>query len=175
MKTGILTGAVAVACAAMCIGPGSSAYAQSTPPATTMTAKETTMAHEARGTFDVKLNPLKDEALDGAGLGSMSIAKQFHGDLEGTSVGQMLTAMSAVEGSGAYVAVEKVTGTLGGRKGTFMLQHMGTMDRGVPKLSVTVVPDSGTDELVGLTGTFEIIIADGKHSYVFYYSIAAAH
>lgn len=133
------------------------------------------MAHEARGTFEVKLNPLKDEALDGAGLGSMSIAKQFHGDLEGTSVGQMLTAMSAVEGSGAYVAVEKVTGTLGGRKGTFMLQHMGTMDRGVPKLSVTVVPDSGTDELVGLTGTFEIIIADGKHSYVFYYSIAAAH
>jgi hypothetical protein len=102
----------------------------------------------------------------------MSIDKQFHGDLQGTSKGQMLTAGTAVKGSAGYVAIERVNGTLRGRSGTFILQHTGTMTRGTPQLSVTVVPDSGTDQLVGLTGTMNIVIApDGKHSYDFAYAL----
>jgi hypothetical protein len=101
----------------------------------------------------------------------MTIDKKFHGDLEATSKGQMLTAMSAVKGSAGYVAVERVTGSLNGRKGTFVLQHSATMNRGTPQLSVTVVPDSGTDQLEGLTGKMMIIIAEGKHSYDFEYSL----
>lgn len=101
----------------------------------------------------------------------MSIDKQFHGDLEGTSKGQMLSAMGSVKGSAGYVAMEKVTGTLHGRGGSFVLQHSGTMNRGVPQLLVTVVPDSGTDQLAGLTGTLAIIIDSGKHSYDFEYSL----
>jgi hypothetical protein len=103
----------------------------------------------------------------------MSIDKQFHGDLEATSKGEMLTAMSGtVKGSGAYVAVERVTGTLHGRAGSFALYHIGTMTRGTPHLAVTVVPDSGTGQLTGITGTMNIIIADGKHSYEFEYELA---
>ena len=105
-------------------------------------------------------------------LGRMSIDKQFHGDLEGTSRGQMLTAGTAVTGSAGYVAIEHVSGTLHGRGGTFVLQHSGTMTRGAPQLSITVVPDSGTGELVGLAGQMAIVIADGKHSYDFEYTIA---
>jgi hypothetical protein len=101
----------------------------------------------------------------------MSIDKQFQGDLEATSVGEMLTAGTAVKGSAGYVAVERVSGTLAGRRGTFVLQHTGTMTRGTPQLSVTVVPDSGTGELAGLTGTLAITIADGTHSYDFDYAI----
>ena len=103
----------------------------------------------------------------------MSIDKQFHGDLEGTSQGQMLAAGTSVKGSAGYVAIEKVTGTLRGRSGSFVLQHSGTMTRGAPQLLITVVPDSGTDQLAGLTGKMNIIIAaDGKHSYEFEYTIA---
>ena len=102
----------------------------------------------------------------------MLIDKQFHGDLEGTSKGQMLSAMTAVKGSAGYVAIEKVSGKLHGRTGTFVLQHSGIMNRGVPQQSVTVVPDSGTGELTGLAGKMNIIIADGKHSYEFYYTLA---
>jgi hypothetical protein len=128
----------------------------------------------ASGTFKVKLNPLAaDDYADGATLGRMTIDKQLHGDLEGSSMGQMLTGMSSVKGSAGYVAIERVTGTLNGRSGTFVLQHSATMTRGAPQLSIAVVPDSGTGELVGLTGTMLIIIADGKHSYEFDYSIAS--
>lgn len=127
----------------------------------------------ARGTFEVKLAPQEDKSQD-ATLGRMTIDKQIHGDLEGTSKGQMLTAGSAVKGSGGYVAMERVTGTLSGRSGSFTLQHSATMDRGVPHLSITVVPDSGTDQLVGLTGKFNITIADGKHSYDFEYTLPQA-
>ena len=129
------------------------------------------MTTHATGTFEVKLVPLADDHATSAGLGRMSIDKQFHGDLGASSQGQMMSAMTGVKGSAGYVALERVTGTLAGRKGSFVLQHSGTMDRGTPTLSVSIVPDSGTDELTGLTGTLAIIIADGKHSYDFEYSI----
>ena len=101
----------------------------------------------------------------------MTIDKQFHGDLEATSKGQMLAFSTDVKGSAGYVAMEQVNGTLHGRTGTFVLQHSGTMTRGAPQLSLTVVPDSGTGELVGLAGKMNIIIADGKHSYEFDYTL----
>jgi hypothetical protein len=127
----------------------------------------------ASGTFEVKLTPLPmaDKAED-APLGRMSIDKQFHGDLEATSKGEMLTAGTAVKGSAGYVAIERVSGTLQGRSGTFVLQHSGTMTRGAPQLTVTVVPDSGTGQLVGLAGKLAIKIADGKHSYDLEYTLA---
>jgi len=125
----------------------------------------------ASGTFDVKLTPQAAEDGD-AGLGRMAIDKQFHGDLEGTSRGFMLSsAATVVKGSGGYVAIERVTGALKGRKGTFVLQHSGTMTRGTPLLSVTVVPDSGTGQLEGIAGTLTIKIDNGKHSYVFDYTL----
>jgi hypothetical protein len=126
----------------------------------------------ARGTFDVKVIP---QAADDSSAGPFSrlfLDKQFHGDLEGPSKGQMLGAMSAVEGSGGYVALEQVTGTLRGKRGSFILQHNGTMQKNVPTMIVTVVPDSGTDELAGLAGTMTIIIEGGRHSYEFAYSLA---
>jgi hypothetical protein len=133
---------------------------------------EADVSDHARGTFEVKLTPQPaDDAGADAAVGRMSIDKQFHGDLEGTSKGQMLSAMGSVKGSAGYVAMEKVTGTLHGRGGSFVLQHSGTMNRGVPQLLVTVVPDSGTDQLAGLTGTLAIIIDSGKHSYDFEYSL----
>ena len=130
----------------------------------------------ATGAFEVKIDPQPpDEKAGAPALAHMLINKQFHGDLEATSKGQMLTAMSEVKGSAGYVAVERVTGTLntanGTRKGSFALLHKGLMTRGTPELSVIVVPDSGTGELVGLTGKMNIIIADGKHSYDFEYTL----
>lgn len=116
---------------------------------------------KASGTFEVDLKPLPMAA----GLGRMSIDKKFSGDLEGTSQGEMLSAMGEVKGSAGYVAIEKVTGKLGGKSGTFVLQHTGIMDRGAPSLTVTVVPDSGTGELAGLSGQLTIRIAEGKHFY----------
>jgi len=114
----------------------------------------------------VKLTPQGEAAL----IGRMTIDKQFHGELEATSEGQMLSVMTATKGSAGYVAMEVVTGTLGGRKGTFALQHSGTMTRGAAELSVTVVPDSGTGELKGLSGSMKIRIeAGGKHYYDFDY------
>lgn len=104
----------------------------------------------------------------------MSLDKQFHGDLEGTSKGQMLTAGTAVKDSAGYVAIERVDGTLKGQRGSFVLQHSGTMTRGAPQLVITVVPDSGTGQLVGLAGKMTILIADGKHSYEFEYTLPEA-
>lgn len=126
----------------------------------------------AKGTFVVKLLPLTVEGQpEGTKLARMSIDKTISGDLVATTAGQMLSAMSEVKGSAGYVAIERVDGTLNGRRGTFVLQHSGTMNRGAPSLSVTVVPDSGTGELAGLIGEFKIIIAEGKHSYEFSYSL----
>jgi hypothetical protein len=105
----------------------------------------------------------------------MTIDKQFHGDLEAKSIGQMLTAGTAVPGSAGYVAIERVSGTLRGKSGSFTLQHTGTMARGNYQLSVTVVPDSGTGELAGIVGEMKIIIDGGKHSYEFDYTLPAAH
>lgn len=137
----------------------------------TTNPQETVVTMHAKGTFEVKLVPVAEDKAEGSTLGRMSIDKQFHGDLEGTSKGEMLTAGGSVKGSAGYVAIERISATLNGRKGTFVLQHTGTMDRGAPSLTVSVVPDSGTDQLAGLTGTMIIIIADGKHSYEFDYSI----
>ena len=124
----------------------------------------------ATGTFQVKLDPQNDPHLE-AGLGRMTIDKQFQGGLAGTSKGQMLSAMTGSKGSAGYVAIEKVTGTLDGKAGSFVLQHSGTMNRGQATLSVTVVPDSGTGELTGLAGTLQIVIEGGKHSYEFEYTL----
>lgn len=104
----------------------------------------------------------------------MTIAKQLHGELEATSKGEMLAASTSVKGSAGYVAIERVTGTLHGQEGTFVLQHTGTMTRGTPSLAVTVVPDSGTGKLAGLSGTMAIRIEAGKHFYDFAHSIAPA-
>jgi hypothetical protein len=140
-------------------------------PAANAPAKEKVVSSHASGTFEVKLTPQAAEEGD-AGLGRMSIEKQFHGDLEGTSKGFMLSAMGSLKGSAGYVAMERVTGTLKGRTGSFVLQHSGTMTRGTAQLSVTVVPDSGTGQLDGLAGTMTIKVAEGKHSYEFEYTLA---
>lgn len=127
---------------------------------------------QANGTFEVKLTPQKEPA--SANIGRMSIDKQFHGDLEGTSQGEMLSAMTDVKGSAGYVAIERVTGTLQGRIGSFVLQHNGTMNRGEPQLSVTVVPDSGTGDLAGLAGKLNIRIDGKQHFYEFDYEVNPA-
>lgn len=106
-----------------------------------------------------------------ANFGRMTSEKQFHGELEGTSQGEMLGAQTEVKGSAGYVAMERVTGTLNGRKGSFVLQHSGTMKHGAFELSVKVVPDSGTGELKGIAGKMNIIIKDGKHFYEFDYTL----
>ncbi len=126
------------------------------------------MTKQASGPFEVKLEPQASDPT----VGRMSIDKQFHGDLEATSKGQMLAINTDVKGSAGYVAMERVTGTLEGRTGSFALQHSGTMTRGVPELLITVVPDSGTDQLAGLSGKMRINIVEGKHSYEFEYSLA---
>lgn len=131
------------------------------------------MTRRARGMFEVKLEPLPAaaEGSPGAALGRMSIDKRFAGELEATSRGEMLSAMGEVKGSAGYVAIEKVSGRLYGRAGSFVLQHSGSMDRGAAQLSVTVVPDSGTGELKGLRGRLAITVAEGVHAYDFEYEL----
>jgi hypothetical protein len=152
---------------------GSALYAQPSSKDSGAVKKEAVVTKRASGTFEVKLTP--QPTADSAGeakLGRMSIDKKFSGDLQAISKGEMLAAGTDVPGSAGYVAIERVSGKLSGRKGSFVLQHSGTMTRGAPHLVITVVPDSGTDELVGLSGKMEINIADGKHSYVFEYTLA---
>jgi Protein of unknown function (DUF3224) len=135
-------------------------------------SKKTTMTKRATGTFEVTLIPQEaDDKSQNPPIGRMLLDKQFHGDLEAVSKGQMLTGMTAVQGSAGYVAMEQVSGKLHGREGTFVLQHNGIMTRGTPQLTITVVPDSGTGQLVGLAGKMDIQIADGKHSYDFEYTL----
>ena len=129
------------------------------------------MTTHASGSFEVQINPQAQDNAEGSTLGRMSIDKQFHGDLEGTGKGEMLTAGTDT-GSAVYVAIERVTGTLQGRSGTFVMVHHGTMTRDAQQLTITVVPDSGTDQLVGLAGTMAINIVDGKHLYDFEYMLA---
>src|SRR5215831_5693774 len=136
--------------------------------------KESRVTTHARGTFEIKLTPQPSDDKADENLGRFTFVKQLHGDLEGTSKGQMLTGGDVRKGSGGYVAIEKVTGTLNGRTGSFILQHSGSMAHGEQHLVITVVPDSGTDQLTGLSGTFTIIIADGKHSYDFEYTLPKA-
>jgi len=135
------------------------------------TLKEAVTTMHAAGPFDVKITPHDDNSGDPL-LNRMILDKQYHGDLEASGKGQMLTAGTDVKGSGAYVAIEKVSGVLKGRSGSFVLQHAGTMAQNVPQLTIIVVPDSGTGELKGLTGKMMInIAADGKHSYDFEYML----
>jgi hypothetical protein len=132
---------------------------------------DTGMTEHAKGTFDVALKPLEPyNTEEGASIGRMSLDKIFHGDLEAVGKGEMLTAMTDIQNSAGYVAVERIAGTLNGRKGTFAVLHRGIMTRGAPELIITVVPDSGTDELTGLSGTMTITITEGKHIYDFEYT-----
>jgi hypothetical protein len=164
--------------AAFCLSVGLNAWAH---PRSNLAGKNslpkgTAMPAHATGTFEVQLTPQPpDGKFEDASLGRMTIDKQIHGDLEATSKGTMLTAGTEVKGSAGYVAIERVTGTLHGRTGTFVLQHTGTMNRGTFQLSITVVPDSGTGQLLGLAGKFNITIAGGKHSYDFEYTLPEAH
>jgi len=124
--------------------------------------------HQAKGTFDVKMAPQADNTAD---VGRMTLDKTFHGDLEASSIGQMIAVRTPTEGSAGYVAMERVTGTLAGKKGSFALQHFGTMNRGVQHLRIEIVPDSGTEELTGISGTLDIIIEKGAHFYVLDYAL----
>jgi len=133
------------------------------------------MNAHASGTFNVTMNPQPPyDTAEGATLGRMSINKQFQGDLKASSTVEMLSAITEVKGSAGYVALERVTGTLHGRAGSFVLQHTGTMTRGKAELTVSVVPDSGTAELKGIVGQMTIDVVEGKHLYTFDYSLEAA-
>ncbi len=133
------------------------------------------MTTQARGAFDIKGTPHPaNDMAEGLNVGRMTFHKRFHGDLEGTSVVEMLGVMDKALGSGAYVALERLTGMLEGRGGSFLMQHSSTMTRGKPTQIITVVPDSGTGELVGLAGAMTIDIVDGKHFYVFDYTLNGA-
>jgi len=125
------------------------------------------------GEFSVKLNPIEGYAkgIDGINLGRMSIDKTFSGELEASSTGEMLSAMTATQGSAGYVAIEQVVGTLAGKQGSFVLQHFGTMDKGQDSLILNVIPDSGADELEGLAGSMKIRIENGVHHYDFQYTL----
>jgi hypothetical protein len=159
----------------LCLGISYSVYSQTPSPGPTAAKKESIVTIHALGTFEFKLVPQpSDDKTADTSLGRMTFDKQFHGDLEGISKGQMLSFGTGAKGSsGGYVAMERVSGTLHGRSGSFVLQHSGTMSRGAMQMNITVVPDSGTGQLVGLTGKMAIIITDGKHSYDFEYALAA--
>ena len=130
--------------------------------------EEVSVPRHARGEFDVKLEPLPTDAAPA--VSRHALIKTYHGDLAADARGEMLSAGGG-ERSGAYVAIERVTGTLGGRKGSFVLEHRGIMTRGTPDLAIGVVPDSGTDELVGLAGTMRIVITGGTHHYELDYTL----
>ncbi len=136
------------------------------------TAKDGPVSMHAEGTFDVKTAPLpSDEALTATSIGRYGLDKQFHGDLEAASKGEMLGAGNPATGTAGYVAIEQVTGTLHGRTGSFALQHCGTMVDNKFELIVKVVPGSGTGDLTGISGTMTIKIVSGKHSYLFDYEL----
>jgi len=137
-----------------------------------MPPTEMSMSMHARGTFEVQIAPLPADAYgDATTLGRMTIDKQFSGDLVGTGKGQMLTGMGTVKGSAAYSAIERVTGTMAGRHGSFVLQHTGIMAKGEQSLVITIVPDSGTEGFAGISGTLAIIIEGKTHSYDLEYSL----
>jgi Protein of unknown function (DUF3224) len=158
--------------AIVAMGLGLAAFAQSAASAN-QEKKADSVTHRATGTFEVKLNPQKADnpQAESAKLSRMSADKWYHGDLEGKGQAEMLASPPDAKGSGVYVAIERVTGALKGRRGSFLLQHGGVMTRGVGQLTITVVPDSGTDELTGLSGKMNVIIENGKHSYEFEYTL----
>lgn len=126
----------------------------------------------AQGSFTVEMKPLEEpDVAQGVTLGRMSLDKQLEGDLVATGKGTMLSALTPTPGSAGYVAVERVSGVLHGRRGSFVLQHSGTMEQGAQRLSITVVPGSGTGELAGISGDFRLKIVDGQHLYEFEYAL----
>lgn len=130
------------------------------------------MNYQATGTFTVSMKPQGEpEIADGISLGQMALDKEYEGDLQAVGKGQMLTVLTAVDGSAGYVAIERVTGMLHNRQGSFVFQHSGLMDQGRQQLSIVVVPDSGTKQLSGITGVFTIHMVDGTHAYTFDYSL----
>jgi hypothetical protein len=153
-----------------CLGAALLGHTQA--PSSKPAQKEPVLTRHATGTFEVKTTPLPaDDATAGTAIGRYGIDKQFHGDLEGVSKGEMLGAGSQAKGTAGYVAIEQVTGTLHGHSGSFALQHFGAMDGGKFNLNVVVVPGSGAGDLAGIVGTMKIIIANGKHSYEFEYTL----
>jgi hypothetical protein len=149
------------------------AIAQS--PASNPHKEDTAMTRHAEGSFDVKTSPIpSDDATAGTSIGRFALDKQYHGDLEAIGKGEMLGAGNPASGTAGYVAIEQVTGSLGGHTGSFALQHTGAMDQGKFDLAVKVVPGSGTGELAGIAGTMTIVNAGGKHSYKFEYTLPAA-
>jgi hypothetical protein len=158
-------------CACLCISWAGLAQQ----PAPRLSKKEPIMTRHAEGTFDVKMSPPgTDDATAGTAISRFGLVKQFHGDLEGTSKGLMLSAGDPAKGNAGYVAIEQVTGTLAGHTGSFALQHSGTMQNGAYKLTVIVVPGSGTGQLAGIMGAMTIVIANGKHSYTLEYTLSAS-
>jgi Protein of unknown function (DUF3224) len=172
MKNQSLAGVVAIAAICLAIGISSASFARNHSQESAATQKGATVTSHAAGTFDVKLVPQgPEDKTEGSTIAHLSIDKQYHGDLEATGRGEMLTATTSVKGSAGYVAMERISGTLRGRSGTFVLQHSGTMAHGAFNLSVTVVPDSATGQLTGLTGKLTGIVDNGKHSYEFDYTL----
>jgi hypothetical protein len=156
----------------LCLCLGYAALTQTQSHGSTGTNKESKMNGHASGSFEIKMvrQPITEEEAKTVSV-RMTSDKQFHGDLEGTSTGEMLGVNTTVKDSAGYVALERVSGKLKGRTGTFMLQHSSTMARGTQQQSITVVPDSGTDQLAGLAGSMIIKITDGKHFYEFDYTL----
>ncbi|MBC7900826.1 MAG: DUF3224 domain-containing protein [Saprospiraceae bacterium] len=157
-------------CLLLCIG--GNVHAQTKSAIKSANTKERSVSKIAKGTFEVKVTPQPaEENVGDSAIGRMSLDKQFNGDLIANSKGQMLGFQGAIEGSGGYVAMERVTGTLNGKKGSFVLQHWGTMQGGKFEMNVSVVPDSGTGDLKGISGKMKIIIEGAEHFYEFEYSL----
>ncbi len=165
-RTGRSVCMIGVLCLCLAASPIGRAQSPATP------QKEAAVSRHASGTFDVKVTPQEPDAVGAdSGISRLLLEKQFHGDLEAASKGQMLACGGPPSGSGGYVGMERVTGKLSGRSGSFALQHNGTMEPSGVHLSVTVVPGSGTGQLVGISGSMNIVIESGKHSYTLDYSL----
>ena len=172
IQTRVRASAIATICLFFAVALASFAYMRTHSPTQTAAQNGAPVTKHAIGPFDVKLAPQgEDDKAEGSTLARYSLDKQYHGDLDATAKGTMLTAGTDVKGSAGYVAIERVTGKLNGLTGSFVLQHNGTLTRGAPVQSITVVPDSGTGQLVGLTGKLTVIIEAGKHSYSFDYTL----
>jgi Protein of unknown function (DUF3224) len=168
----LVVAAAGAACAMIALGAITYARAHVDAPIKSIVQDGAIVTEHASGSFDVKLAPVGEpDKADSLTLGTYSLDKQYHGDLEAIAKGTMLTAGTEVKGSAGYVAIERVTGALKGHKGSFVLQHNGTLTRGTPQQNIVVVPDSGTGQLAGLTGKLTVIIESGHHSYEFDYSL----
>lgn len=163
---------MALATLGLLLAATGSGRGQTPGPTTTTRQKEPAVQKHAKGSFDVKVIPITvADSLDTGGFGRMALDKKFSGDLSGTSVGQMIASGDPSQNMGGYVALEKVTGTLDGRSGTFVMMHNGTMTPAAMEMRITVVPGSGTGQLSGLAGDFTIIFEGKNHHYTFDYTL----